>query len=315
MNDVLKRHAMQLFGGIESGGTKFVCVVGSDPENLLAEKRFSTTGPDETINTAIDFFAPYAGRGELAAVGIGSFGPVDLHAGSPTYGFITTTPKAGWRQVDLYGEIQRGLDVPVAFDTDVNAAAFGEQYWLPTGRLLDPFIYITVGTGIGVGVIIAGSPLHGLIHAEAGHLALPHNWQKDPFPGACPYHGDCLEGLASGYSMTKRWGQNPEQLPELHPAWDLEAEYIAIAIADLIYVYSPQRIVLGGGVSQHAGFHEATRQKVRKQLNGYVQSPMVAEDIAEYILPPALGNRSGVLGAIAMAMQLVGQTMEKAGHN
>lgn len=301
---------MKLFGGIESGGTKFVCMLGSDPENILAEKRFPTTNPDETIRTAIEFFAPYASRGELAGVGIASFGPVDLDPCSPTYGYITTTPKRGWKQVGLYGEIQRGLNVPVAFDTDVNAAAFGEQYWTTSGRALDPFIYITIGTGIGVGVIINGSPLHGLIHAEAGHIALPHDWQKDPFPGVCPYHGDCLEGLASGNSMRKRWEQNPEDLPDTHPAWELETEYIAIAIADLIYAYSPRRIILGGGVSQHPGFHKCTRHKVREHLNGYIQSPMVVDQLDEYILPPVLGNRSGGLGAIAMAIQLTVQMQQ-----
>lgn len=298
---------MKLFGGIESGGTKFVCMVGADPNHLLKEERFPTTTPDETIHRVNEFFQPFVKSGELASVGIASFGPLDLHPDSPTYGYITTTPKAGWYQTNLYGEIQQRLQVPLAFDTDVNAAAFGEQYWTSDGQSLDPFIYVTVGTGIGVGVIINGAPLHGLIHAEAGHIALPHDWQRDPFPGVCPYHGDCLEGLASGFSMSQRWGRSPEDLPIAHPAWDLEAEYIAIAIADLIYTYSPQRIILGGGVSQHPGFHEATRQKVKKYLNGYIQSAMVADKIDEYILPPALGNRSGGLGAIAMAIQLTAQ--------
>jgi len=206
--------------------------------------------------------------------------------------------------VDLYGEIQKALKVPIAFDTDVNAAAFGEKYWVPENQPLDPFLYITVGTGIGVGAIINGSPLHGLIHAEAGHMAIPHNWKKDPFPGVCPFHGDCLEGLASGISMNKRWGQSPETLSDSHPAWDLEAEYIALAMVNLIYAYSPQRIILGGGVSQHPGFHQAVRQKVLKINNGYVNSIFISEKIDDYILPPALGNRSGVLGAIAMAINL-----------
>ena len=295
---------MQLFGGIESGGSKFVCVVGSDPDNLLAEERFPTTHPDETIRRVTAFFAPYAKSGELVAVGVASFGPVDLNPKSQTYGYITTTPKPGWSQVDLCGEIQRGLQVPVAFDTDVNAAAFGEQYWTAENRSLDPFLYMTVGTGVGVGVIVNGSPLHGLIHPEAGHFALPHNWQKDPFSGVCPYHGDCLEGLASGFSMSTRWGQSPESLLEAHPAWDLEAEYIALALVNLIYAYSPKRIILGGGVSQHPGFHQAVRNKVRQFINGYVQSSMLLDGIDEYILPPALGNRSGGLGAIAMAIAL-----------
>jgi fructokinase len=293
---------MKLFGGIEAGGTKFVCMLGSGPENILAERRFPTASPDETIRKAVEFFMPYARSGELAAAGIATFGPVDLNPVSQTYGYITTTPKAGWEQVDLHGRVQRALNIPVAFDTDVNAAAFGEQYWIPENRLLDPFLYITVGTGVGVGVIVNGAPLHGLIHTEAGHFVLPHDRQRDPFPGVCPYHGDCLEGLASGSSMNGRWGQNAETLPDSHPAWDLEAEYIALALVNLIYAYSPRRIVLGGGVSQHPGLHAAVRLKVQQFINGYIQSPMLQDRIDEYILPPALGNRSGGLGAIAMAI-------------
>jgi len=293
---------MGLFGGIESGGTKFVCLVGSDPDNLIAEKRIPTTNPEETIRMVIDFFSPYTKSKELTAVGIASFGPVDLNPTSPTYGYITTTPKEGWKNVDLCGQIQRGLEVPVAFDTDVNAAAFGEQYWKKDKQLLDPFLYMTVGTGIGVGVIVNGSPLHGLIHAEAGHMVIPHNWQRDPFPGGCPYHRDCLEGLASGPSMSKRWGQNPETLPESHPAWDLEAEYLALALVNLIYTYSPQQIVVGGGVLQHTGLIQAARSKVQQFNNGYIQSSMIQEKINDYICLPALGNRSGALGAIAMAI-------------
>jgi len=295
---------MGLFGGIESGGTKFVCMIGSNPDNIIAEQRIPTTNPEETIRQVIEFFNPYVKSKELTAVGIASFGPIDLNPASPTYGFITTTPKEGWKNVDLYGQIQRGLKIPVAFDTDVNAAAFGEQYWQKEKRLLDPFLYMTVGTGIGVGVIVNGSPLHGLIHAETGHIPIPHNWQRDPFPGICPYHGDCLEGLASGISLSRRWGQNPETLPDAHPAWDLEADYIALALVILIYAYSPQQIVLGGGVSQHAGLIQAARSKVQQFNKGYIQSSMIQEKIDNYIHLPALGNRSGALGAIAMAINL-----------
>jgi len=293
---------MKLFGGVESGGTKFVCSIGHDPDHIISDISFATTNPTETIQKTIEFFTPYSTRNELTSVGIASFGPIDLNPDSETYGFITTTPKDGWQQVDLYGEIQKALKVPIAFDTDVNAAAFGEKYWIPENQPLDPLIYITVGTGIGVGVIINGSPLHGLIHAEAGHIAIPHNWEKDPFPGVCPFHGDCLEGLASGISMNKRWGQSPETLSNSHPAWDLEAEYIALALVNLIYAYSPQKIILGGGVSQHPGFHQSVRHKVLKINNDYITSSFLSEKIDDYILPPALGNRSGVLGAIAMAI-------------
>jgi fructokinase len=296
---------MKLFGGIESGGTKFVCILGNDPDHLIKEERFPTTTPCETIQKVTEFFLPYAKSGELEAVGVASFGPLDLDPHSGTYGYITTTPKAGWSHVNLYGEVQKKLQVPVAFDTDVNAAAFGEQYWIPENRAMDPFVYMTVGTGIGIGVVINGSPLHGLMHGEAGHFALPHDWQRDPFPGICPYHGDCLEGLASGFSMSKRWGQSPECLPDSHPGWELEAEYIALALVNLIYAYSPKRIVLGGGVSQHKGLLEMTRCNVRQFINGYVGSSMLTDHIDEYILPPALGNRSGGLGAIAMARMLV----------
>lgn len=292
---------MQLFGGIEAGGTKFVCMVGSDPDHLLREERFPTRTPSETIGRVTEFFLPYVRSGELIALGIASFGPLDLNKDSPCYGYITTTPKTGWRQYDLYGEIRRRLRVPIAFDTDVNAAALGEKSWIAENKPLDPFVYMTVGTGIGVGVIVNGSPLHGLAHPEAGHFALPHDWQRDPFPGICPYHGDCLEGLASGVSMSRRWGQPPECLPDSHPAWDLESDYLALALVNLIYAYSPQRIVLGGGVAQHHGLLEDMRCKVRKFLNGYV----VMDRIDEYILAPGLGNRSGGLGAIALAKSLV----------
>jgi fructokinase len=294
----------RLYGGIEAGGTKFACMVGTGPNSVVSETRFSTTAPDETIQRTIEFFKPYAQRGELEGIGIGSFGPVDLKPDSPTYGYITTTPKPDWSQVDLLGRISRILRLPVSFDTDVNVAAYGEHHWIPENRPLDPFLYMTVGTGIGVGVLVNGRPLHGLIHAEAGHFAIPHDWQKDPFTGSCPYHGDCLEGLATGPAMAKRWGQKAETLANDHPGWDLEAEYIAFALANLIYAFSPERIVLGGGVAQHPGLHELVRLKVQQLLNGYVHSPMVLEKIDHYIVAPALGNRSGVLGAIAMAINL-----------
>lgn len=295
---------MQLFGGIEAGGTKFVCMVGSDPEHILQEERFPTTNPGETIEKVNSFFLPYKQTGGLAAVGIASFGPLDLNPVSATYGYITTTPKTGWSYVDLYGEVQRGLGVPVAFDTDVNAAAFGEKYWIPANRNLDPFLYVTVGTGIGVGAIVNGAPLHGLVHAEAGHFTLPHDWQRDPFPGVCPYHGDCLEGLASGPSMSKRWGQSAEDLSDASRAWDLESDYLALALVNLIYAFSPQRIILGGGVSNHPGLLQTIQCKVGQLINGYINSVMLLDRISEYILPPALGNRSGGLGAIAMASLL-----------
>ncbi len=296
---------MGLFGGIESGGTKFICMIGSTPDNLLAEIRIPTTTPEETIRKVIEFFNPYVSSGELTAIGIAAFGPLDLDPNSPTYGFITSTPKEGWQNVNLYGQIQKELHVPVAFDTDVNAAAFGEQYWGKNSRNLDPFLYMTVGTGIGVGVIINGAPLHGLIHAEAGHCTIPHDKQHDPFPGVCPFHGDCLEGLASGYSMFKRWGQAPETLPADHPAWEIESDYLALALVNLIYAYSPRQIILGGGVFQHPGLIQSVRSKVQIFNNDYIQSSRITDEIEDYIQLPTLGNRSGALGAVALAINKV----------
>jgi fructokinase len=290
---------MKLYGGIEAGGTKFVCVVGSDPDHILAEERFPTTTPDETIARSVNFFTQHDYK--LAAIGIGSFGPVDLNPDSPTYGYITTTPKPGWAQVDLRGGIQRVLHVPVAFDTDVNAAAFGEHHWVPENRTLDPLLYMTVGTGIGVGVMVNGRPLHGLLHPEAGHMLLPRDPRRDPFEGWCPYHGDCFEGLAAGPAMAKRWEQPAETLPADHSAWQLEAHYIALAVANLTLVLSPQRIVIGGGVMQHPGLLDLVRSEVLTLLNGYVQSDRITQHIDQFIVPPALGIRSGMLGAIALA--------------
>jgi fructokinase len=297
----------ELYGGVEAGGTKFVCLVGSPAEHVLNETRFPTTDPEETLRRVVDFFGPYLRHGDLAAVGIGCFGPLDLNPLSPSYGWITTTPKPGWAQLNLQARLARELGIPVVVDTDVNAAAFGEYYWPKINQGIDPLVYVTVGTGIGMGGVVNGKPLHGMIHPEAGHFPVPHNWDKDPFPGVCPYHGDCLEGLAAGPAMAQRWGMPAEELPADHPGWELEAEYLALALCNLIYALSPQRIVLGGGVSQHAGLVQKVRQKVLQQINGYLHSPRLLESIDTYIMPPALDHRAGVLGAMALGMTTLNQ--------
>jgi len=290
-----------LYGGIEAGGTKFVCAVGTSPDDLRVI-RFPTTSPTETIARALEFFRT---QPPIVALGIASFGPIDLHPESKTWGYITTTPKPGWANVDLAGALRRALNVPVAFDTDVNAAALGEHRW-GAAHGLDSFIYLTIGTGIGGGGLSAGKLLHGLIHPEMGHLRLPHDWARDPFPGACPYHGDCFEGLASGPAIEKRWGRRGETLPVNHPAWELEAHYIALALVNYICVLSPQRIILGGGVMEQAQLFPLIRREVIELLKGYIQSPTIVERSEEYIVPPGLGTRAGVLGAIALA-ELMGQ--------
>lgn len=294
---------MALFGGIEAGGTKFVCMVAGGPEDIRAEARIPTTNPKETLERAVAFFRQYSRETALAAVGVASFGPVDLQPGSPTYGFITTTPKPGWANTDVVGTLQAALDIPVAFDTDVNVAALGEYTW-GAAKGDDPFIYLTIGTGIGGGGIINGRPMHGLVHPEMGHMRLPHDFERDPFPGSCPYHGDCFEGLANGPAMKNRWGQPGETLPDDHPGWELEAHYIALAVNNLICVLSPKRVIIGGGVMNHAQLYLMVRKETQHLLNGYVRSPAILERIDEYILPPALGDRAGVLGAIALAKQM-----------
>ena len=288
-----------LYGGIEAGGTKFVCAVGTGPDDLRAESRFPTTTPDETLARTIDFFRAAPGGGRLAAVGIASFGPVDLDPRSSTWGHITTTPKPGWAGTDLAGPIGRALGVPVGFDTDVNGAALGEYRW-GAARGLDSFVYLTVGTGIGGGAVIRGRPLHGLVHPEMGHLLIARR-AGDDYAGRCPFHGSCLEGLASGPAMEERWGARAETLDSDHPAWELEAHYLASGLANLVCALSPQRIVLGGGVMEQRQLFPLVRRKLGELLNEYVQAAAITRENEEFIRPPGLGRRSGVLGAIALA--------------
>jgi fructokinase len=291
-----------LFGAIEAGGTKFVCILGSGPEDVRAEARFPTMTPEETIRQAVGFFRrQQAEHDELAAIGIASFGPLDLDPDSPTYGYITSTPKPGWAKTDFVGMIRRALSLPVGFDTDVNAAALGEWRW-GAARGLDTFIYLTIGTGIGGGGMVNGRLIHGLLHPEMGHLCIPHDRGADPFAGSCPFHGDCLEGLASGPAIESRWGKPAETLPPEHPAWALEARYLALGMVNWIYTLSPQKIILGGGVMQQAHLFPLIRWEVQTLLKGYLQSPAILENIDDYIVPPALGKRAGVLGALALAM-------------
>jgi len=278
-------------------------MVGSGPEDILELKRFPTTTPEETLSKALTFFRQFQSAYELQALGVASFGPVDLHRESDTYGFITSTPKPGWRNTEVVGFFKRELGIPVGFDTDVNGAALGEYRW-GAGKGFSTLMYLTVGTGIGGGVMVEGNLLHGLIHPETGHLMLPHDFEKDPFAGSCPFHGDCFEGLASGPAIQARWGQPAEELPEEHPAWDLEANYIAHALAAYIGCLSPQRIILGGGVMKQQYLFPKVHRRVQEILNGYIVSPSILEEIDQYIVPPGMGDRAGVLGAVALAQRI-----------
>jgi fructokinase len=295
---------MPIYGGIEAGGTRFVCAIGSGPDDLDEVVTFATTTPGETIDRAIAFFQQHQWRKPLSAVGIGSFGPVELDHSSSKFGYITATPKTGWANTEFQGRVARALGVPVEFDTDVNAAALGEATW-GAAKGLGTFVYMTVGTGIGGGGMVNGQLLHGLSHPEMGHLRVPHDLDKDPYRGACPFHSDCLEGLAAGPALLGRWGHRAEDLPTDHPAWKLEAYYLALGLVNLICTVSPQRIILGGGVMKHVELFQMVRADVQRLLNKYVQVPMILEHIDRFIVPAALDDRAGVLGAIALARKAV----------
>lgn len=296
----------ELVGGIEAGGTKFVCAVGTGPDDIRAEVRFPTTTPEETIGRAVAFFQEQWKRhGRPAAIGIGAFGPIDPNPVSPTFGHITSTPKPGWANTDLAGRLTAALRVPLGFDTDVNVAALGEWRW-GRGRGLSNLVYLTIGTGIGGGILIDGRPVHGLIHPEMGHILVRHDFAVDPYVGRCPYHGDCLEGLASGPAIGERWGRPADELSPEHPAWELEADYLAQALHAYICTLSPERIILGGGVMEQAHLFPLVRRLVRESLNGYVQSPVILREDDNYIVPPGLGNRAGIVGAFVLAQRLIG---------
>lgn len=270
------------YGGIEAGGTKWLCAVGDGPDDV-AVVTFPTTTPDETLGRAIEFFSGH----ELDALGVGSFGPVDLASGT-----ITTTPKPGWAGTRVVEALRSALGVPVAFDTDVNAAALGEQRWGAAAGL-ETFCYLTVGTGIGGGVMAGNALVHGLSHPEIGHMRVPHDNARDPFAGSCPFHGDCFEGLASGTAIRARWGRAGEELAGEPRVWELEAEYLALGIANVITTLSPALVIAGGGVMQQRSLLDAVRERVDALLAGYVTAPQ--------IVAPALGDRAGVLGAIELA--------------
>jgi fructokinase len=289
-----------VFGAIEAGGTKFVCAVGTSPDDLQLTQ-FPTTSPGATISSAIEFLREQS-DGKLKAVGIGSFGPVDLRLNSPTFGYITSTPKSGWQNYDFAGAIRTALGAAVGFDTDVNAAALGEARWGAAQSLSD-FLYLTIGTGIGGGAVVNGRVLHGLLHPEMGHIRIPHDFKSDSYPGCCPFHGDCLEGLASGPAMQQRWGVPPEDLPANHAAWALEAHYLALGLANWVCTLSPRCILLGGGVMRQEWLFEMIREDLGRLLNGYVRAKELTENLKQYVIPPKLGNRSGIVGALVLAEQ------------
>lgn len=299
-----------LLGGIEFGGTKTVCVVGGRGQ-VEHEIRFPTGDrPEATVRMCAQFFADH---GPIAALGIGSFGPCDPDPGSPTFGFVTTTPKPGWTQVDLLGALTQRLGgIAYGFDTDVNAAALGEVEH-GAGRGLHSLVYLTIGTGVGGGAVVDGRLVHGLVHPEMGHLRVPRSEsERRLFAGVCPYHGDCFEGVGAGPALAARWGSPAQDIgphdDRFGPMWDLEADYLAATLHAIVCILSPQRIVLGGGVGEQQPLVQRVRPRLQASLTGYIHHPAILEQIDEYVVPPALGNRAGGIGALELAFRALSGT-------
>lgn len=287
---------MSYFGAIEAGGTKMVCAIGCEDGTVVESVSIPTMEPSRCMPQILEFFH---GR-EVESLGVGCFGLLDLDRNSPSYGCITTTPKLRWRNYPIMRCLQDALGVPVGLDTDVNAAALGEATWGCT-QGLDCSVYMTVGTGIGVGIIVGGRPHHGMIHPECGHIPVNRRADDPMVRGVCPYHGSCLEGLASGPAIESRWGRSPAELADCEAVWALEAHYLGQAICSYIYTLSPERIVLGGGVMNQLQLLPLIRAEVNRQLCGYIKGKGL-NDLDSYIVPSSLGGRQGIMGCLKLAV-------------
>ncbi len=291
------------YGAVEAGGTKIVCAIGDDTGRILVEDRYATTDPAHTIASMLaTLHRLAAGFGPLSAVGLGSFGPVELRREAPRYGHILDTPKPGWSGTDIAGALAREFRVPIGFDTDVNGAALAEHRW-GSSQNVEDLVYLTIGTGIGGGAIVGGHLVHGLMHPEIGHLYPRKHPLDAAFPGVCPFHGDCLEGLASGPAIIARCGSSFEDLPEDHPQWEIEADYLGQLCASLVLTLSPRRIVLGGGVMNQTRLLPMIRPRLQHWLGGYLNRDELLGDIESFVVPPRLGAQAGILGALALALQ------------
>ena len=291
-------------GALEAGGTKMVCAVGDENGNLERKVSFPTKTPEETMPVLLDFFEEQ----KVEAVGIGCFGPVDLNKKSPTYGCITSTPKLAWVNYNIVDAFEKRVGVPIGFDTDVNGAVLGEVCF-GAAKGCESAVYITVGTGVGVGVYVNGGLLHGLLHPEAGHVLVARA-SEDTYAGKCPYHPNCLEGLAAGPAIMERWGRPASELAEREEVWELESYYIAQAVTNYILTLSPQKVILGGGVMHQEQLFPLIRAKVVKMLNGYVRHNAVIEEMDHYIVPPMLGGEPGIKGALVLGRN-AGQNIVK----
>jgi fructokinase len=289
-----------MLGGLEAGGTKFICVVGSSPDDIRLSERIEVDEPAATIHAALEVFRGALRDGlRIRALGIGSFGPLELRPGHPAYGSITRTPKPGWSGTDIVGPLREAFGLPVGFDTDVNAAALGEGRW-GAARGFHSFVYVTVGTGIGGGAVVDGRVVHGMVHPEMGHVAVPR-YPGDDFPGSCPFHGDCLEGMGSGPAIGERFGRRAEDLAgeDRERAMELAAFYLAAGVRSLTYALAPERVVVGGGLGTMPGLLERARTLLGDQLAGYPGLPEHASP--DYLVGAELGGMAGPAGALALA--------------
>jgi fructokinase len=293
-----------LIATIEAGGTKMVAALASGPDDIRARERIPTTTPEETIPALISFLkSAIADHGQPDALVIGTFGPADITPTSPAYGHITATPKPTWANTNLLGPIQEALAIPALFDTDVNAALFGEARWGAAAGLKNAG-YFTIGTGIGGAVMIDGKLIHGMGHTEMGHMRVARH-PEDSFKGHCPFHQDCLEGLAAGPAIEARWGKPAQELPADHPAWEIEADALAQACLNLLTIAPPERIILGGGVMHQSHLFPLIRKRLRELLNGYLAHPPLQGDMKTFIVPPSLGDNAGLLGCVALGHHLL----------
>ena len=288
-------------GGLEARGSKMICAVGTEDGVLLDQIIIPTRGPKETMEDVIAYFRDK----EIEALGIASFGPVDIHKSSDTYGYILDTPKEAWQHFNLLGTIRDALQVPVELETDMNGACLGELTF-GCAKGLDSVVYVSIGTGIGAGIAVNGQLLHGMIHPEAGHMLLRRH-PRDGYEGSCPFHATCFEGLASGPAIEERWGRPAEELHNNATVWEMESHYIAQAMVNLILIMSPRVIILGGGVMKNEALFPMIRKRVKKILNGYLNTDEM-EDLDKYIVPASLKGNQGVMGCIELARRaLVGQ--------
>jgi fructokinase len=295
----------RLFGAVEAGGTKFVCAVGDENGTLHAESRIATTDPDSTLARVGEFLRDQSRAfGPLRAIGLASFGPLVLDRASARYGFIDKTPKAAWSDIDIVGKLAAQFSCPIGFDTDVNGAALAEHRW-GAGRDIANLVYLTVGTGIGGGVLVDGTPVHGLMHPEIGHMRPRRHPLEVNFDGVCPFHGDCLEGLASGAAIRARTGTELQDLDAAHAQWQMEADYLGQLCAQVVLMISPQRIVMGGGVMRQERLLPMIRQRMQHWLGGYINRRALLSEVEHYVVAPALGERAGVLGALRLAITAV----------